>query len=325
MANNISTTTNNSVQYQKQLLETMFVAPVFEQFALVGKLTGTKNAAWNRVNRISPGTPAPMGLGITPSPTAQIADEITASADWYGALTKVARQAYVTDPNGQIAAMTKAIGQQGNELREVIQRNAIISGVGTTYYSNSANRVGIASPIRLIELNRISRALYLAGAGQITQIIKATSGVSTTPIGASYVCVINGNVENDVRALSGFISVEKYPNSSPSFIGEIGSVTGYRFVKSNIMLDMYYANAGGAYASTYLSDNSTNCNIYPCLIFGEQAFGILDLESFQMISKGLEQAGSALNMYSTMGYLFATVSKVLNPLWCAVLEVAATA
>lgn len=328
MAENISTTSNNSKDYQKQLLNTMVVAPVFEQFALRGKITGTKNVVWNRINRLSPGSPAPIGLGVTPSPMIQTPDEITASADWYAAFTKIARQAFATDPNGQTKQMGVAMGKHGSELREVIIRNAVVSGATSTYYAGFApgagSRATVASVANLTDLGRINRALYASGAEQITDIVKAGNGQGTTPIGASYICIIHGHVENDIRALSGFVPVEKYPNSAPGFVGEIGSVPGYRFIKSNIMSDMYYASAGGAWGSNKLSDNSTNCNVYPCLIFGVQAFGVVDLEKFETITKDLESAGSAVNAYATTGYIMAMVAKVLNGAWVAVYECAST-
>ena len=65
MADGNSLVTNNSIQYQKQLLSSMKVAPVFEQFALRAGVQGTKTVAWNRINRISPGTPAPMTRGVS--------------------------------------------------------------------------------------------------------------------------------------------------------------------------------------------------------------------------------------------------------------------
>lgn len=96
MADAISTTSNSSIDYQKQLLKAMKVAPVFEQFALRGKISGTKNVTWNRVNRIAPGIPSAIGLGVTPSATLQTPAEVTAIADWYAAFTKIARQAWAT-------------------------------------------------------------------------------------------------------------------------------------------------------------------------------------------------------------------------------------
>jgi len=329
MADLISTTSNTSKDYQKQLLNTMVVAPVFEQFALRGKITGTKNVAWNRINRLSPGTPTAIGLGITPSATLQTPDVVEASADWYAAFTKIARQAWATDPNGQVKAMGTAMGKHGNELREVIIRNAIVSGATSVYYAGFAPGLGTrgttASTISVTDLNRISRAMYANGAEKITSIIKAGSGVGTTPIGASYICVIHGSVELDVRAISTFTPVEKYPSSTPGFIGEIGSIPGFRFIVSNIMQDLYYADQGAADGNVRLSDAGTLGNVYPCLIFGEQAFGVVDLEKFETIEKGLDKAGSAVNAYSTTGYIMAMVAKVLNGAWCSVYEVCATA
>jgi N4-gp56 family major capsid protein len=328
MADLISTTSNSSKDYQKQLLNTMVVAPVFEQFALRGKITGTKYVTWNRINRISPGTPAAIGLGITPSPMLQTPDEVTATADWYAAYTKIARQAWSTDPNGQVKAMGTAMGKHGNELREVIIRNAIVSGATTTYYSagGSIVRSTVVAVINSTDLNRIGRALYASGAEKITSIIKAGSGVGTTPIGASYICVIHPSVELDVRAISTFTPVEKYPNSTPGFIGEIGSIPGFRFITSNIMADLYYpgsATAGGS-STGKLTDDGSHANVYPNLIFGEQAFGVVDLEKFETIEKGLDKAGSAVNAYSTTGYIMAMVAKALNGSWCAVYECAAS-
>lgn len=333
MADNNSLVTNSSTQYQKQLLSAMKVAPVFEQFALRASLQGTKNIAWNRVNRISPGTPAPMTRGVSPSPLIQTPDEVTATAAWYAAYCKIDRESYKTDPNGQVKAMGEAMGIYGSELREVIIRNALISGSSVACYAgsaiNSGSRSSLTGVISLTDLNRISRALYGYGAEHITSIKKASSGFNTYPIGASYIVVIHSHIENDVRALSGFIPVERYADSTPGFIGEIGAVPGYRFIKSNIMSDMYYpgsSTVGGSYGSgAKLSDDDSHCNVYPCIVFGKESFGVVDLEKLEMIEKGLNEAGSPVDAYATKGWIMANTAKVLNPYWCAIYEVAATA
>jgi len=333
MADNNSLVTNNSIQYQKQLLSAMKVAPVFEQFALRANVQGTKTAAWNRINRVSPGTPAPITRGVSPSPLIQTPDEVTATVNWYAAYSKIDRESYKIDPNGQVKAMGEALGTYGSELREVIIRNAIVSGASITCYAGSAigsgARSSLTGVVSLTDLNRISRALYSYGAEHLTSIKKASTGFNTYPIGASYICVIHGSVENDVRALSGFIPVERYADSTPGFIGEIGAVPGYRFIKSNIMSDLYYpgsASVGGSYGSgAKLSDDSSHCNVYPCLIFGKEAYGVLTLESLSMIEKGLSEAGSPVDAYMTKGWIMANTAKVLNGYWCCIYEVAATA
>jgi N4-gp56 family major capsid protein len=87
---------------------------------------------------------------------------------------------------------------------------------------------------------------------------------------------------------------------------------------------LVYPDAGGA-AGTDISTSGSNADVYPCVIFGVEAFGVLDLESLQKIEKGLDSAGSPLDLYLTKGYIFAMAAAVLNQSWIAIYETAAAA
>ena len=325
MADNVSITINNQKDYQQTLLKAMVVAPVFEQFGMRGKVTGTKYVAWNRVNRITPGTPATLGLGKNPSPLTVTPEELTATVDWYGAYAKIPRQSEVTDPNGQVKGIIKAVGTHGNETREIIIRDALHSAVSSVYYANNTSRTTVVATPSVTDLRRISRSMFKNGATKITKIIKGGSGENTYPIPACYVIIAHPDTQTDWLGISGFLRTSQYAEPNAAFIGELGTIDEFRVIISNQCTYIPgSASAGGAYGGTKLSDDSSHCNVYPCLIFGEEAFGVSDLEKLETILKSKEQAGGALNMFSTAGYLMAMVAKLLNGNWCYQYEVAAS-
>ena len=104
-------------------------------------------------------------------------------------------------------------------------------------------------------------------------------------------------------AVGGWLDVNKYTVTGPTYNGEIGKIYGCRIVESqNIQ-----TGTGASSATTYRN-----------FVFGKQCYGLVDLagHNLKMIAKQLGTSGAfdPLDQLSTVGYKFSFVLAILDAL-----------
>ena len=109
--------------------------------------------------------------------------------------------------------------------------------------------------------------------------MKASVGVSTEPIRASYIAITHPDLRQDVQALPGFVPVEKYSDQSDVIDGEIGGVEGVRFITTTQAVPFKDAGDTNGVANC-VSTGGTNADVYPVLIFAEDSIGCATLGGF---------------------------------------------
>jgi N4-gp56 family major capsid protein len=76
------------------------------------------------------------------------------------------------------------------------------------------------------------------------------------------------------------------------------------------------------------STSGTSADVYPILIFGQDCFGQVPLKGASAMTPIVVNPkpanGDPLGQRGTVGFKFATAALILNELWLARLEVAAT-
>lgn len=107
------------------------------------------------------------------------------------------------------------------------------------------------------------------------------------PVRASYYGICHPDVEEDIRALTGFIAVEQYGGYTDTMPFEIGSVAGVRFCVSEIIP---ISTSAGTTTSSGVRGASTILNdVYSTYIYGKEAVGSVGL--------GNMHASSSYEMY----------------------------
>ena len=107
---------------------------------------------------------------------------------------------------------------------------------------------------------------------------------------------------------------------------EIGSVEDFRFVLSPVLAAL--PDAGGAKGDMF-STGGTNADVYPILIFGEDAYGTValkgkDAAEILVRNPGKPEKGNELGQTGSVGWKGWHVAARLNEAWMVRLEVAAT-
>ena len=85
----------------------------------------------------------------------------------------------------------------------------------------------------------------------------------------------------DVRNLTGFIKVEEYGSHKPIHDREIGSVEDFCFISSPIL---NFEAAGSGTLNGMLSIGTSNVDVYPFIIIGEECWGQVALKGTSAVT-----------------------------------------
>jgi N4-gp56 family major capsid protein len=173
-------------------------------------------------------------------------------------------------------------------------------------------------------LNRNSAMLFTApGYGN--------TNIGTTPVRQSYYGICHVDVEEDIRSLTGFVSVETYGGYTETMPFEFGAVGGVRWSSTEIA--PISSAAGTTSVSSMRGAGITSNDVYQTYVYGKEAVGSVGLgnmhatnayEMFdpatppavKMIVKGLGEVGTDLfNEVSSAAWKAWFAGKVLNSGW----------
>jgi len=282
----------------------------------------TKSIIFRRYNSLPLATTA-LTEGVTPPSMKMTKTDVTATLEQYGNLIEITDVVADTHEDPVIQEGVQILGENAAQTIETVRWGILTAGTNK-YYSNGAARSAVNTPINAGMLKKIVRGLKRQNAQMITTIVKSTPAYGTQAILPAYIAIGHTDLENDIRALPGFIDVKDYGNTQP-LEGEIGSVGYVRFILSNIFVP--YPDAGGA-TSTMVSTSGANADVYPLLILGKNAAGTVALKGANAITPTVinptPSKSDPLGQRGSMGWKTYSTAIILNDAWMAVAEVAAT-
>lgn len=302
----------------------------FRRYYLAGA-TGSAGQYSGGVNGsgAAPGVPlatTPLIEGVTPSGNSLAVQDYTVKLSQYGdyvTITDVIEDIH-TDP--VLAQATDILGEQAAQTVEALRFNVLKAGTNVFYANSVASRSLIVSTISLADQRRVTTALNRQNTKKITSVVASTPDFNTKSVEAAYMAVVHPDLETDIRNMIGFVPVASYGPHTTPFEGEIGSVEQVRYLTSTMISP--WPDAGGA-KGTLRSTSGTSADVYPVLIFGRDAFGIVSLKGKSsmtpMVVNPKPAAGDPLAQRGTCGWKLWTGSVILQDAFMARLEVGATA
>ena len=298
----------------------------FRRYYMVGA-TGTAGPDSTAASTFSiPVAITPLVEGVTPTGSTLTNQDYTVQLYQYGdfmTMTDVIEDTH-TDPILQ--QMTDILGESAASTVETLRFNVLKAGTNVFYANAVAGRSSVITTITLADQRRVTTGLNRQNAKKITTVVASTADFNTKSVEASYMAITHPDLESDIRNMTGFIPVASYgPHTSP-FEGEIGSVEQVRYLTSTIFAP--WADAGGA-KGLLRSTTGTSADVYPVLIFGRDAFGIVPLKGkssmVPMVVNPKPAPGDPLGQRGTCGWKLWTATVILQDAFMARLEVAATA
>ena len=268
----------------------------------------------------------PLIEGVTPSGSVLANQDYTVTLAQYGdfiTITDVIEDTH-TDPVLQQA--TDILGEQAAVTVETLRFNVLKAGTNVWYANMQAARADVATVMSLADQRRVTTGLNRQNAKKITQVVASTANFNTKSVEASYMAVCHPDLETDIRNMTGFKVVADYgPHTSP-FDGEIGSVEQVRYLTSTVMAP--FLGQGGSNAACRYTGSSATIDVYPILIFGRDAFGIVPLKGKSsmtpMVVNPKPAAGDPLAQRGTVGWKLWTSTVILQDAFMARLEVGCT-
>jgi N4-gp56 family major capsid protein len=256
----------------------------------------------------------PMGEGVTPPL------ESFSKADIYATLQQFGRRFGFTDvvdftsADSELTQAVQDVTELADETRDEIVRD-ILLGTSSVYYAgNVAGRTSIVTGPSTTDLTRIERSLLNAKAVPIHEkIIKASTGISTEAVDRAFVLICHPDAKVNYEALTGFVKVKDYADSSKAEENEFGSIGMFRCVyttKSDVAED---GGGSAVAASLKYTTANTHCDVYRSIILAKDAYGVCDLagEGKNIIIKKPGEGDDDLNQRTRVSYKLSFTGRIL--------------
>ena len=243
--------------------------------------------------------------GVTPAPLGVEFEDITGVLAQYGSWIEFTDVLADTHEDFNLNQFTMLASEQAALTKERILWNMMVGGTNVIYSGTATSRATVTATIDLGDLRLAQRTLKVAMAKPITSIVPATDKVATQPVAPGYVAVGHTNFEQDLRGITGFVPREQYSNSTTLLSDyEIGKIEDIRFILSPHLT--YFPSAGSTTVTGVLTTNGTNVDVYPLVIFGQDAFAATPLkgqDSARVVVKNPQMGASMQDPLGQRGYV----------------------
>lgn len=171
------------------------------------------------------------------------------------------------------------LGANAGESLNVLMES-IYSGFTNVRYSNGAALGGTAntnvtSAITLTDIKYAVNQLNRSSAIRFTPVGYGSTNIGSLPVRSSYYGIAHPDVEEDIRGLTGFISVEQYGGYTETMPFEFGAVGGVRWCVTEIIP---ISTGAGTTTATGLRGSTNILNdVYSTYVYGKEAVGSVGL------------------------------------------------
>ena len=340
-----------SVVFQQTLLRNAKArAPYFagSTAAEIREHSGTFTAKWRRIENLSAVTTAlseltggvafPTRVGVQPSVT-----DYTATLAKYGNFIFLNEEVDLINYNGQTDKLVEILGINAGQSLNRLQRNELEDNLTAVVAGTATTATAVYSSLTLNAIRGAVNTLQRNSALKFRPQTTGSTNIGTTPVRQSYWGLCHVDVEENVRQLSGFNSVETYASQTEIADGEFGAVGGVRWVSSeDATIDAGSgATATGSTTGLDLRQTGGVVDRYSSVVLGMDCHGSVGLgfehikevymagdtlPGVQMIMKPKGSAGSAdpYNEVATMAWKSWHAAEILNANWGRVIASGAT-
>lgn len=310
---------------EKELLKRGLPYLVLEKFGQAKALPehSTKVIKFRRYNALS-NTPTALTEGVTPAGQPLTVTDVTATLVQYGDKVTITDVILDTHEDPTLNESVALLGEQAAQMIEKMRFGVLKAGTNVLY-ANGAARTDVNTAITTAIQRRAVRALKRQNTRFITTIVRSTPSYGTENVAPGFVALIHPDLEADVRGMTGFVPAEKYGSMTP-WENEIGKCEDVRYVSSTIFSP--FADAGGAKGSM-LSTSGTSADVYPILLVGRDAYGIVALKGMfaltPMVVNPKPSDSDPLAQRGHVAWKAMQTCAILNDSFMIRIEVAATA
>lgn len=171
-------------------------------------------------------------------------------------------------------------------IRTAVKWNVFLAGSAVLYNNPShTTRAEVDGPVTIGILEEAIRILQANKAKVFHEVDHGGINQGTVPLEPTYLSTSHTDIQPDLRKVDDYVTVAQYGGRKQIHDLERGAVENLRFLLSPELTP--FADAGAAVGTTNMkSTTGTNIDVYPILIFGQEAVGSADL-----IGKGKDGYG----------------------------------
>lgn len=290
--------------YDKALLREASANLVHGQFGQKRPIpkNGGKTIEFRKFDSLPKAT-TPLTEGVAPAGQKLSVTAITAEINQYGDYIKQSDMLELTSVDNTIVEATLLLGNQAGLTLDTIDREVLNGGTNVAYSYKVAADGKKTLPTERAALDATAK-LTVSDVKRAHAILKS---VNAPKIDGYYVGIIHPMMAFDLTEDPKWMEVEKYASPENMLTGEIGRISGVRFVEST-EAKIFTAEAG-------YSDCPAGLAVYSTLFLGANAYGITEITGggLETIVKQRGSAGAAdpLNQYSTVGWKATRVTERL--------------
>ncbi len=268
----------------------------------------------------------PLAEGVTPAAQAMSYEDVPVALNQWGAVVKITDRVndLSEDPVLKDAAML--CGEQAAETVEGVAWGVLRGGT-SVFYANAAARADVNTAISLNKVRAVVRYLQSQRAKPVTKMLSGSTEFNTTPVEGGYIALCHTDVSADIRNLPGFTPTAEYGSRKVLCPEELGSVENIRFIASPLLSPILAG--GSATLNGMKSVGAANVDIYPVVIFGEDAFGHVALKGAGAVAPSVinpdeKTKDDPLGQRGYVGWKTYYSCVRLNETWMSRLEVGVT-
>ena len=304
-----------------------------EPILILSKFGQSKPLPKNKADTVKFRRPVPfanitvaLSEGVTPSSQQMAYEDVTVQIKQWGAWTEITDVIADLAEDPVLADASMLCGEQAAETIEYQTWGAIRAGTNV-FFANGSTRGAVNSVYSLAKQRAVTRSLKGNRAKKITSMVGGSPNYSTEPVAAAFIAFAHTDLEADIRDLPKFTPTELYGSMS-QLPYEIGKVEDVRYCLSPV-LDSFASAGGTASTNGTISTDGTSSDVYPIVIVGKEAYGLIPLKGAgaitpMVLNPNTPRGGDALGQRGSVGWKAYYVAKVLNEGWMARVEVAAS-
>ena len=232
----------------------------------------------------------PITEGVTPDGKSLEVSTITAEVAQYGDYITQSDVLELTSLDNTILEATKLLGRQAGVTLDTVVRDILHETTNVTYCPK-ADGTAVTSRSALDNTCQLTVKV-------VQKVVAKLRAQNAPTIGGKYVAIIHPYVAYDLMRDPEWIDAHKYANPTNLYEGEIGEISGVRFVQTT-EAKIY---EGGVFGT---------------LIMGEGAYGVTEITGggLQTIVKQKGSAGTAdpLDQRSSVGWKAIKTAELLIP------------
>ncbi len=196
---------------------------------------------------------------------------------------------------------TKVLSLQLGLTIDTLIRDMMVSTAGVIACSHG-NNGNTPTEINDQDIQSAIIALRQGNARLMTNPMPGENKFGTAPVRSSYWGFMSVDLQDDLEAVTSFLSAANYPNPMNALESEWGSTRNCRWL----------LNTNGF-------NNGAATPVYSSFMLGQEAYGVVRLgaKEAEFIVKPLGASGTAdpLNQRGTVGYKYPFATRILNDNW----------